>query len=136
MTWIPWVLSGLSLLVAVVSLIRVFVVAAQDQSGKTKNELGEVKERVSTLEMKMGMFWRLCEEYLSGMLKKPYHVRMDTLLDKLRDHTLTLPECYELRDQLQENYLNEAAPRAAERIIAILVVGAVESLIQELERQQ
>ena len=141
MTWIPWVLSGLSLLVALVSLVRTFVVAGRDESVKLHDELGRIKERVSLIEMKLGVFWRMVEENLSGILKKPIHLRMDMLLDKLAAHTLTLDECYELREQLRENYLekpvDEDSPGPDKLLmpIAILVTGAVESLIHELERQ-
>ena len=138
MTWVPWLLSGLSLLVAIISIVRTFVVAGQDQSAQTHDEIGALKERVGLVEMKMGLFWRLVEEHLSGMLKKPIHHRMDMLLDKLAAHTLTLPECYELRDELQRNYLDDNAPQPNKNLIpiAILVASAVRSLILELERQR
>lgn len=134
MIWVPWVLSGMGVFLALISLLRTFLVAGRDQSTKFHDDLGHVHERLSLVEMKMGVFWRLVEENLSGMLKKPTHLEMDNLLDKLKDHSITLQECRILRRWLQEVYLTQETVRAQERIIAILVMAAVESLIHEKER--
>ena len=59
---------------------------------------------------------------------------MDSLLDKLKQHTLTLDESKRLRWWLQKVYLEDEAAYASQRLTAILVLAAVEALIQELER--
>ena len=106
-----------------------------DQSRANLAELRSLEERCSLLEMKMGMFWRLVEEHLSGMLKKPIHLEMDMLLEKLKNHTLTLSEARTLQAQLQKTYLDAEAVHAHEKLVAILVMSAVEALIRELERK-
>jgi hypothetical protein len=135
MLWWPLVLSALSLLVAVLGLVRTFFAASQEQSATWQHDLGVVQERCSLLEMKMQMFWRLVEEHLSGMLKRPTHEEMDALLDKLKAHTLTLDEAYLLRTWVREVYLDEARTPPQQRIIATLVLGAVDALIHERERR-
>jgi hypothetical protein len=134
MPWWGTVLSGVSLLVAMIGLIRTFFVAGQAHHEQVHHDLGQLQERCSLLEMKMGMFWRLVEEHLSGMLKRPTHHEMDALLDKLRTHTLTQEEAYLLRSWLQQVYLSNAATPNQQRLIALLVAGAVESLITEFEK--
>jgi len=134
MTWVPWVLSGIGVFLSLISLLRTFLVAGRDQSTKFHDDIGHVQERLSLVEMKMGVFWRLVEENLSGMLKKPTHLEMDTLLDRLKTHTITLEECHILRQWLQQVYLNDKALHAQERIIAILVMAAVEARIHEKEQ--
>lgn len=135
MLWVPWVLSGIGALLALVSLLRTFTVSHQDQSLHLQSDMSVIKERCSLLEMKMGMFWRMCEEHLSGMLKRPTHLEMDGLLDKLKAHTLTLEESNRLRWWLQKVYLEDEAAHTQHRLTAILVLAAVESLIHELERE-
>lgn len=127
MQWIPWTLSGCGVLIALISLLRTFLVAARDQSAY-------LKERIGLLEMKIGLFWRLVEEHMSGMLKAPTHLEMDLLLDKLKAHTLTLPEATRLRWWLRKVYLEDEVADAQRRMTAILVLAAVESLIHEFER--
>jgi hypothetical protein len=134
-TWIPWILSSVSALVALISLLRTFVVAGAAEATQTAENLTKLQERVSLVEMKIGMFWRMVEENMSGLLKRPTHLTMDALLDKLKRHTITLDECYQLRRQLEAAYLAPDAemPETSNRLIAILVKGAVEALILELE---
>src|SRR5678815_1634110 len=138
LTYLPLWLSIIGTLTAVTLLVRTFLVGKQSQDTALQADIGHLQERCSLLEMKMGMFWRMVEEHLSTMLKKPTHLEMDALLEKLRLHTLTLEECYRLRRWLHAVYLepdsqDTDAARGSKRIIAILVTGAVEALIQELE---
>ncbi len=134
MTWVPWMLSGFGILIALISLLRTIVSANHDQSAHLIQDIFQVKERVGLVEMKIGIFWRLVEENLGTLLKKPTHVEMDGLLDKLKAHTLTLEEAQRLRGWLQRIYLDNEATHAHERLTAILVLAAVESVIQELLR--
>lgn len=134
MNWIPWILSGFGVLLALISLLRTFLVAGRDRSEHFTKDLMNIQERTGLLEMKIGVFWRLIEEHLSSFLKKPTHHEMDTLLDKLKAHTLTLEESKRLRGWLQRVYLDDEATHAQQRLTAILVMAALESLIHELER--
>lgn len=134
MLWVPWILSGASLLLALLTLVRTFVVAGQSQSEKTHDDISHIQARLDLIEMKLGVFWKLVEENLSTMLKKPTHNEMDHLLDKLEQHTLTLDEAYRLRGWIRQVYLDTDTATAQERMIATLVLGAVNSLIQEYER--
>lgn len=133
MGWVDWVFSRGAVLIALIGLARTFTVARRDKSDKIHDDLAHVQERCTLLEMKMGMFWRLVEEHLSTLLKKPTHLEMDTLLDKLKAHTLTLEEGRRLRWWLQQVYLADEASHAQQRLTAILVLAAVESVIHELE---
>jgi len=134
-TWMPWVLSSLGIVLALITLVRTFVVAGQDQSAKVHEDVTHMQERLSLVEMKLGIFWRMVEENLSGLLKKPTHLEMDALLDKLKAHTITLDECYHLRRLLEATYLTDQTDKAetTNRLVAILVLGAVESLITQME---
>lgn len=133
-TWVPMILSGAGVLIALLSLLRSAQGSHTAAVQHVRTELAALHERCALLEMKMGIFWRLVEENLSTMLKRPTHLEMDSLLDKLHSHTLTLPEAYQLRDWLTQVYLEEEVEQAQQRVIAILVLGAVESLIHELSR--
>lgn len=135
MPWVPWVLSGVGVLIALTSLVRTFLVAGHDKGQHFEENITSIRERVGLLEMKTGVFWRLIEEHLSTFLKKPTHAEMDLLLDKLRLHTLTLEESKRLRGWLQRVYLEDEAAHTQQRLTAILVLAAVESLIHELERE-
>lgn len=135
MNWPSWVLSGLALVLALVSFLWNRQKVETEASVHVTNALAQLHERCSLLEMKMGMFWRLIEEHLSTMLKRPSHLEMDMLLDKLKAHTLTLEEAKLLHRWLQRVYLDETGPEAGQqRLVAILVVAAVDSLIHELEK--
>ena len=132
---VPYIISGLSTLIALVALICTLVTRSHEHVTTLQGMLGKLDERCTLLELKIGVFWRLAEEHLALMLKKPTHVEMDALLDKLADHTLTLPECYELRRWLYQVYLAPGLlPTRQERLIAVVVSAAVEALILELER--
>lgn len=134
MNWPSWVLGGLALLLSLVGFLWNRRKSDTEASVHLVTDLGNLKERCSLLEMKIGIFWKLVEENLSGMLKKPTHFEMDGLLDKLKAHTLTLEEAQRLRRWLQRVYLEDEASHAQQRLTAILVLAAVESLIGELER--
>ena len=47
MIWVPWVLSGMGVFLALISLLRTFLVAGRDQSTKLHDDLGHVHERLS-----------------------------------------------------------------------------------------
>lgn len=62
---------------------------------------------------------------------------INQLLDKVQQHTITLPEAYELRTWLQTVILNESTYTWTEKqqhLFALLVLNAVQSLIYELEK--
>jgi len=131
------ILSMLGVMIAFISLFWNILSKSGERVRTAMKEVAHLQERCSLLEMKMGIFWRLVEENLSGMLKKPTHHEMDVLLDKLKAHTLTLDECFQLKSWLQKVYLADSLPPAVQdRILAILVLAAVESLIHELESKQ
>lgn len=97
--------------------------------------LDDHEQRLRTIELKLGFFWHSVEEHMADVLKRPTHFDMDRLLEKLRDHTITLDECYELRGWLEAVYLGQSVPGPAQhRLVAVLVLGAVNSLIIELEQ--
>lgn len=100
----------------------------------TKKQLDDHEQRLRTIELKMGFFWNSVEEHMSSILKRPTHLEMDALLEKLKDHTITLDECYTLRRWLEEVYLEGEIPVPSQRVIAVLVLGAVNSLILEYEK--
>lgn len=134
MPWLAPILSALSLGIALIVMVRTFVRGGRDHSEHLQQAISTIQERCALLEMKMGMFWRLVEEHLSDMLKKPTHLEMDALLDKLKQHTLTLDEAHLLRSWVQRVYLDGQDVRSQQRLIAILVMGAIGSLISEFER--
>lgn len=134
--WPSWALSALAILVSVIVAYRSMRIQSREEDRDIVKTQAAQNERISLLEMKMGIFWKLVEENLSGFLKKPTHRTMDQLLDRLKDHTLTLEQAYALRRQLEVTYFGEdSTPKTDNRLVAILVMGAVEALIHELEYQ-
>lgn len=145
-TWLSQLIAGLSFLLAFGLGLRTVLVSRREAAVKRlgdlrgmlemlRTEYSKLAERTGMVEMKMGVFWRLVEENLSVLLKKPTHDEMDALLDKLKAHTLLLEDAKRLRWWLEKVYLEDEAAHAQQRITATLVIAAVESVIRELERQ-
>lgn len=58
-------------------------------------------ERVAKMEVKMDLFWNAIGQYTTKMLKHPVTPRLDGLLDKLQDKSITLREMEELKGLLE-----------------------------------
>jgi hypothetical protein len=71
MTWVPWVFSGLSTLMALILLLRTFIESSRDDTLKMHEDLAKLQERCTLLEMKINLFWRSIEQSLPDLLKKP-----------------------------------------------------------------
>lgn len=115
-----------SLIVSVLSFLLAVLLALDKKFGEGAHN----KERLSTLEMKVGLFWRLVEERMAGALKLPTHRRMDELIDKLSAHTISLEELQELRPMVEAR--SDFSPIQVHRLIADLTIGAIDSRILEL----
>jgi hypothetical protein len=129
----PTLVSFMGVLVALAALAFTLRSRRDDRIRLHELELAALRERCSLLESKMDVFWRAVAEQFSSYLKKPTHREMDDLLDKLKADTLTLPEAYQLKAWLSSVYLDEEATHIQQRIVAVLVMAALDHLIAKLE---
>ena len=91
-----------------------------------------IKERLSALETKIGLFWKVVERKMADSLKEPTHARKDLLIDLLKNGTITITEAEELRDIIdQETECGNGCPDVAH----VLVLARLEALIYDLKRK-
>ena len=78
--------------------------------------------RITSLETKTDLFWRVIQDGVITMLKHPNCLDKDCLLDKLKDSTLTLDEAEKLKCLLKDDVTskNTDAPSA------VLALGLLE----------
>lgn len=95
--------------------------------------LSKMKERLSALETKIELFWKVVEKKMVDSLKQPTHQRKDSLIDKLKGGGLVLEEAVELRDILDgESECHNGCPNVA----YILVLARLEALIYDLRKRK
>jgi hypothetical protein len=100
-----------------------------DQSIKPLIE-ANIPERLTKLETKTDLFWKVVEQSVGSMLKSPTHTDKDVLLDKLAERSLTINDAERLRAILRDEIQTDK-----ERAIAyILILSRLEQIIYELRR--
>lgn len=90
-----------------------------------------VNERVTKVETKVELFWKVVETNVGQLLKSPVHIEKDLLLDKLAHQELTIKEAETLRsiltDEMQLKGRNDSI------IAYALIIGRLEQILYELK---
>ena len=137
---LPTIFGGGGLAISLTLLIRLFVTSKNSTVEHDREALNKMSERVSLLELKMGMFWKQIEENLPRLLRQPTHKEMDRLLDKLEmdADSLTLEECYRLRTLIQATYRapDKAKPDMSTLLLVNMILGVLSVRIVTLEQPQ
>lgn len=106
---------------------------------RIKEEMGRentlIRERISALETKTDLFWKIVETEVAERLKSPAHKRKDDLLDKMKAHSLTLEEAEELAEIVKAEYNNPHERKHIE-LGYILVIGRLEQIMHELRAKE
>lgn len=87
---------------------------------------GELKIRISNLELKMAPFWSIVEKELPGILRSPHTPEIDTLLDKMPEGRLSIEEAKDLRIRLKEEM---ADSDTGKKIAIILLLVRLDQII-------
>ena len=92
--------------------------------------LSKMKERITSLETKIDLFWKAIENNVVTLLKTyPTNITKDVLLDKLTNDELTLEDAQLLRTIL----LGEMATAAEKKLAYVLIVARLEQKIFDLK---
>lgn len=91
-----------------------------------------VKERLSSVETKVELFWGAIESKVVDMLKSPTNQRKDGLLDKLRDHTINMDEAMELSRILDDEVYGRKD--SVKELASCLALGRLQQLICDLAK--
>lgn len=96
--------------------------------------LANMKERISTLETKMELFWGTVEKNVGALLKTyPTNIGKDVLIDKMIDGVLTEEEARLLKTILIGEMDNKSVEQ---RLPYVLVIGRLDSLLYVLKSQK
>jgi hypothetical protein len=87
-------------------------------------------ERMTKLETKVDLFWRVVETNVGQLLKSPTHATKDTLLDKLAHRELTIQEAELLRGILTDEM--QLKGRTDSVVAYALIIARLEQVIYEL----
>jgi len=88
--------------------------------------ISTLMQRVTSIETKVGLFWGLVERELPSILKRPTHLTMDVLLDKMSLSGLTIDEAKDLWDRLY--CLNDLPTERV--VIRVLLLSRLEQIIR------
>lgn len=92
-----------------------------------------MKERLSSLETKVDLFWKVVEDKVTQILKSPNYFDKDLLLDKMRDRSLSLKEAEALRTIMNE----EISLNHSKHLLgSILIIARLEGIIAEARKKQ
>jgi Flp pilus assembly protein TadB len=91
-------------------------------------------ERMTKLETKVDLFWKVVETNVGQLLKSPTHALKDTLLDKLAHRELSIEEAELLRgiltDEMQLQGRNNGVVAYA------LIIARLEQILFELRHEK
>ena len=95
-----------------------------------------IKERLTSLETKMDLFWKGIEQNVIGMLKNyPTNINKDVLIDKMARGELSQEEAERLRTMLVSEVANEKGGDG-KKIAYILAIGRLEQIIFEIRKNK
>ena len=93
-----------------------------------------LRERITSLETKMGLFWKAIEGNVASMLKTyPTNIDKDILLDKLTQDELGVAEAERLRTVL---IAEMERARAEDRLVYILIIARLEQLLYDVRKAE
>ena len=96
--------------------------------------LSKIKERLTSLETKTDLFWKIIEGNVVKLLKTyPTNIDKDILLDKLSNGELVITEAERLRTVLSSELENT---KKNNKLAYILVVARLEILLTEIKNKK
>jgi len=96
--------------------------------------LSKIKERLTSLETKTDLFWKIIEGNVVKLLKTyPTNIDKDILLDKLSNGELVITEAERLRTVLSNELENT---KKNNKLAYILVVARLEILLTEIKNKK
>ena len=99
------------------------------------SRIGKLQEDFSAMNVKVNLFWKTIEDNLPRLIKRPTHKRMDDLLDKFREKTITIEEMAELKPLLEELVKQDLADKNNQALGDMLMLGLINiRLYDELEK--
>jgi hypothetical protein len=90
----------------------------------------KVSERITKVETKVELFWKVVETNVGQLLKSPTHVEKDMLLDKLAHRELNIKEAEQLRGILTDEMQLKGRDNGI--IAYALIIGRLEQILYEL----
>jgi hypothetical protein len=90
-----------------------------------------LEKRMTQIETKVDLFWKVVETNVGQLLKSPTHTEKDTLLDKLAHRSLDIPEAEKLRGILTDEM--QLQGRSNGVIAYALIIARLEQVLYELE---
>jgi hypothetical protein len=94
----------------------------------------KVSERMTKVETKVDLFWKVIETNVGSLLKSPTHVEKDMLLDKLSHRELNIKEAETLRSILTDEM--QLKGRSDAIIAYSLIIGRLEQILYELRSKK
>lgn len=96
--------------------------------------LGDIKERLTSVETKMELFWTAIQSKTIDMLKSPTNLVKDGLLDKLRNGDCTRDDCHTLYDMLIAE-MKAKKPSDGKMLAYCIVLGRINQRLFDLENR-
>jgi hypothetical protein len=126
-----------AIVVSVLGLLITYFGFVQKQNDRNDRAVAQAVtqgERITKIETKVDLFWKVVETSVGSLLKSPTHTEKDVLLDKLAHRELDMPEAERLRGILTD----EMQLRGRENgvIAYALIIARLEQIIYELRSEK
>jgi len=89
--------------------------------------IGDIKNRLTKLEIQMTPFWSIIEKELPKFIHSPHTPEIDTLLEKMTERQLTIPEAQELKSRLKAEL---EVPDLAKKLAIVLIIARLDIIIE------
>ena len=126
MDWQAWLAIGISVGSFLITYFG-FIRTQEDRAVKQEN-------RMTSLETKVDLFWKVVETNVGQLLKSPTHAEKDMLLDKLAHQELNIEEAERLRSILTDEM--QLKGRDNGTIAYELIIGRLEGLLYEMRMEK
>lgn len=100
------------------------IIAINTRLDKHSESFIELLERMTVMETKMDLFWKIVENKMPSMLRMPTHLEMDLLLDKMTAGKLNYSEMNDLKMRLNDIVYNNEKD-----VMKIFVLARLEQLL-------
>ena len=126
MDWQAWLAIGISVGSFLITYFG-FIRTQEDRAV-------EQERRMTSLETKVDLFWKVVETNVGQLLKSPTHAEKDMLLDKLAHQELNIEEAERLRSILTDEM--QLKGRDNGTIAYALIIGRLEGLLYEMRMEK
>jgi hypothetical protein len=124
--WQAYVAIGISVASFLITYFG-FIKSGQDRAVAQE-------KRMTSLETKVDLFWKVVETNVGQLLKSPTHTEKDMLLDKLAHQELNIEEAEKLRSILTDEM--QIKGRDNGTIAYALIIGRLEGLLYEMRMEK